>query len=114
MVTTEQKIKSDAFQQVVYAYPPVQDDEISLLDIWRILNSQRKLIFSIIIAGAIIALVVAMLLPQVYRSEVVFLPPLASDIEQLNVPDFYEVTVDDLYGKFIRNLQSSGLREKFF
>lgn len=89
-------------------------EEITLLDIFQILERQWKLILGIVIAFTFVAIIIALCLPTVYRCESVILPPKASDIEQLNLSDLHEITVDSFYLKIIRNLQSSGLRHQFF
>lgn len=115
MAITEQKDKKDnSSQHDVLVSSLSQNDEISLLDVWRILNSQRKLIFFIVIFFTLLAASIAMLLPPVYRSEIVVLPPFAKDAELLTVPNFYEITAVNLYAKFIQNLQSINLQKQFF
>jgi chain length determinant protein (polysaccharide antigen chain regulator) len=115
MAIIEQKNKKDySSQHDVLVSPLSQSDEISLLDVWQILNGQRKLIFFIVIFFTLLAVSIAMLLPRLYRSEIVVLPPFAKDVEQLTVPDFYVITVENLYGKFIQNLQSITLQKQFF
>lgn len=94
--------------------PGVGKDEISLLDIWQALKHEWKLIVGILIAVTLAALIIALMMPKVYRAEVVLLPPLESNVEMLNIPDLNEITVDELYRKMIRNLQSNALRYRFF
>jgi len=115
MAIIEQKNKKDNSSQCdVLTSPSGRGDEISLLDVWLILNAQRKLIFFIILFFTLVSVSIALLLPRLYRSEIVVLPPFAKDAEQLTVPDFYTITVENLYGKFIQNLQSIRLQKQFF
>jgi len=94
--------------------PGIGKDEISLLDIWQALKHEWKLIVGILFAVTLAALIIALMMPNVYRAKVVLLPPLESDVEMLNIPDLNEITVDELYRKMIRNLQSNALRYRFF
>lgn len=115
MAIIEQKNKKEnSFKRSVLIPPSGQGDEISLLDVWLILHGQRKLIFFIVIFVTLLSVSIALLLPRLYRSEIVVLPPFAKDAEQLTVPDFYTITVENLYGKFIQNLQSISLQKQFF
>ena len=97
-----------------HSCPSAEQGDISLLDIWQALCRQWRLIAAITCFVTLVALVVAFTMPEVYRAEVVLLPPLESDVESLNVPDFYEIESDQLYQKVIRNLQSNELRYLFF
>ncbi len=97
-----------------HSYPTTRQGDISLLDIWRAFCRQWRLIAALTCFVTLVALVVAFAMPKVYRAEVVLLPPLESDVESLNVPDFYEIDSDQLYRKVIRNLQSNELRHLFF
>ncbi len=90
------------------------EDEISLIDIWRVLVKQKLWIFSITIIATIGAIIIALLLPRVYKAEAVILPPHSKDIEALNITDVNEVTVEDVYQEMIRNLQSRSLRRSYF
>lgn len=49
----------------------IQEDEINLLDIWKVIVKRRNLIISIASVSAIVALVVSLLLPKVYEGEAV-------------------------------------------
>jgi len=55
--------------------PMDQEEEINLLDLWRVLVRRRKLIVAIVGTAFVLSIVVALLLPKVYSSTVSILPP---------------------------------------
>lgn len=69
-----------------YSMPPVdprllaamfgmqQEDEIDLLEYWRILWGKRKLILAVSFAAAVLAAGISLLMPNIYRSEVLLAP----------------------------------------
>jgi len=114
MTILEQKNKKNFSQDSTPVTPLTPANEISLMDIWQILKGRRNLILSITLAFVSAALLLAAVLPRIYRTEIIVLPPFAKDAEQLTIPNFYEITVENLYGKFVQNLQSIDLRKKFF
>ncbi len=115
MTTIEQKANKDfSSRDDIPVTSVTQANEMSLMDIWQILKCRRKLILSIILAFVSVALLLVVILPRRYRSEIIVLPPFAKAAEQLTIPDFYEITVENLYGKFIQNLQSIELQKRFF
>lgn len=61
---------------VYYLQPPeaVADDEISLLDLWRVLVSYKWLILGTTLLTTITAAAIAFTLPPVYRAEVTLAP----------------------------------------
>ena len=72
------------------AYPPMDprllaaiygmpaEDEIDLLEYWRIIWNKRKLIIGISFAAAVFAAGISLLMPNIYRAEVL-LAPVAED-----------------------------------
>jgi len=117
-----------AHQQV----QPLPADEIDLVELWRILVSNKLLIISITLFCTAAAVAAALLLPREYRAEVLMLPPPAQTVEKLNVLNvsgmgegsipvsgvaeqyFFHVEGVDLYNRLITNLQSSRLQHRFF
>ena len=108
---------------------PTNSDEIDVIDLWRILVQQKKLIIGITFVCTAAAIVVVFLLPREYRAEVLMLPPLAQNTEKLNILNiidsvtafrgstghyFFQVKTDELYNDLITNLQSSRLQQRFF
>ncbi|MFP5226210.1 MAG: GumC family protein [Acidobacteriota bacterium] len=55
--------------------PAANDDEISLLDLLIVLAERKRMILSVVVAFAVIAVVVSLLLPTWYTAEVTLLPP---------------------------------------
>ena len=112
------KLESDkdviSGQQVFVAYPACPDDEISLVDIWKILYKGKKIIIGSFVAGVLVAVVAAMLLPKIYRAQTVLLPPQLSDVVALSVSGIYKAEPQAIYRNFLVNLQSHGLRYQYF
>ena len=96
-------------------YPP--EDEISLLDLWRVLVKQKRVIAGITAIAMVVALFYALSLAPVYQAETHFLPPLAKEIQSLNVQGVQGVqgvSVDAVYSAYQRNLGSSRLQRHYF
>ena len=55
-------------------YAPPQDDEINLLDLWRMLAEQKKLIFILTAITTSVALAYALLATPIYRAEALLAP----------------------------------------
>ncbi len=99
-----------------YGYYPA-DDEINLMDLWRILMARKSLIIAITILVTLGAAAYAFLAPSVYKAETVFLPPSQHDIHALNVQGVQGVqgvSVDSVYALFKRNLGALSLQKEFF
>ena len=101
-------------QQVFVACPACPNDEISLADIWKILCKGKKIIIGSVVAGMLVAVVAAMLLPKIYRAQTVLLPPQLSDVAALSVSDIYIADPRAIYKEFLINLNSHGLRYQYF
>ena len=56
------------------AYPPYEDDEINLLDYVIVLLKHKWLILGMIFATGLAALIISLLLPNIYRSEATIIP----------------------------------------
>gem|GEM_PF-304174 len=122
-----------------YSQRPYYEDEINLLDIWRILVKQRKWILIITVLVLSISVAYALLAPKIYKVEAKILPPSSSDMEQLqsvqgayqitgrfrpglhparsrlqSVQGAYQITGQELYNHFLTNLQSLTLRRQFY
>ncbi len=73
-----EKNKSDtpATPPVVYypPMPPLEEDEINLMDLWRVLVRYKATIIASIVMGTTIAVAAALLMTPVYRAEVVMAP----------------------------------------
>ena len=56
------------------ALPPISDDEIDLLALWRVMMKRKGLIASIVAAAAILSVIVSLRLPNIYRATTVLAP----------------------------------------
>jgi uncharacterized protein involved in exopolysaccharide biosynthesis len=56
----------------------LQDDEVNLLDYWRVVWKRRRLIGGLFVSAVMTALVVSLLLPKIYESTATLLPSLES------------------------------------
>jgi chain length determinant protein (polysaccharide antigen chain regulator) len=99
-----------------YYYPPMpnQDDEISLIDLWRVLVRQWKWIAAITALSVVIAAIYLWRSTPVYEVEAVLLPPEAEYAQVLNIPGISETSSAEIYSGLIRNLRSNSLRRQFF
>jgi len=61
------------------AYAYAQDDEINLLDLWKVLVDYKTLILIVTALATIIALLTALFMPPVYRAEVLLAPATQED-----------------------------------
>jgi len=96
-------------------YPP--EDEISLLDLWRVLVKQKQVIAGVTAIAVVVALLYALSVAPVYQAETHFLPPQAKEIQSLNVQGVQGVqgvSVDAVYSAYQRNLGSSRLQRQYF
>lgn len=96
-----------------------QDDEIDLIELARTLWSQRVLIGLVTAVVFLCAAAYAYLAKPVYQVSASVLPPQVSDIAAYNVgrsqvAGLRLYTVDDVYGVFLRSLNSEALRADFF
>lgn len=57
----------------------IDEDEINLSEIWRVLVKYKRMILSVIFGAAIIAAGISLLLPNIYRAEVILAPTAAGD-----------------------------------
>ena len=116
----------------------VRHDEINLLDLWRVIVAQRRLVFIIWIAVILIALAYLLLVSPTYKAEVFLLPPSQKDVQALNVGDALNsrdnsrdnsrgnsidnssgdlessYTPDQVYKMFLQALRSRALRRTFY
>ncbi len=56
----------------------VPEDEVNLLDYWRVISKRRRLIGGLIVSAVLTALVVSLLMPKIYESTATLLPSLES------------------------------------
>ena len=99
--------------------PPQQylppEDEINLLDLWKVLVAKKFFIFGLTAIITLLAIIIVLVMPRTYQTTAHFLPPKSSDVEELNIPAInYSLSSEDAYNSFILNLKSRSLRLKFF
>ena len=58
----------------VYPDLPMEEDEINLLDLFIVLLKHKVMIFSVVLLAGILAIVISMRMPNIYRSEVTIAP----------------------------------------
>jgi len=102
----------DLLQPVVYGVLPDQpDDEISLIDLFSKLAGQWKLITTIIVAGTLLAVVWALVLPAVYQPSLKVSVPSAGNVAALatvntilggksNIPSSQQAVFTSYYNLF--------------
>src|SRR5437867_519288 len=56
----------------------LQEDEVNLLDYWRVVWKRRRLIGGLFVSAVLTALVVSLLMPKIYESTATLLPSLES------------------------------------
>ena len=86
MESKPQENQPDTRPVPVYVLPCTdQDDEISLIDLWRVIASRRKLILISVLAALVLASVYLFLAEPLYRAEAHLLPPQQQDIQELMI-----------------------------
>ncbi|WP_406821257.1 LPS O-antigen chain length determinant protein WzzB [Pseudomonas sp. KnCO4] len=94
-------------------------DEIDLFELFGVLWKQKVVIISIGLIVAAFAVAYALLATPIYEARVIVQPPTHNDIAQLNYgrggsSGLNVFSVKDVYGVYLRNLQSESLRREFF
>ena len=114
--------QSDYRPASVYIAPGVsQADEISLVDLLRVIaRRKRTILFSFLVVVSL-ALVYGLFAESVYRAKAHLLPPHQENIQGLLINyaaleglGIERYTPDLVYAIFLRNLNSRGLRREFF
>jgi len=79
----EQRVASSEPSQQPYPLDPrlmaamyglQEEDEIDLLEYWRVIWGKRKLIIGVVLAAALLAAGISLMMPNIYRAEVVLAP----------------------------------------
>ncbi|PKI25883.1 LPS O-antigen chain length determinant protein WzzB [Pseudomonas monteilii] len=94
-------------------------DEIDLFELLGGLWKQKVVIFLAAVIVSVIAVAYALLATPIYEARVIVQPPTQNDIAQLNYgrggnSRLNVFSVKDVYGVYLRNLQSESLRREFF
>ena len=96
------------------AYPGAcPEDEVNLLDLWRVLVLQWKVICAITGLSVLGAGAYVFLATPVYEAQAVVKPPESKYVEALNIPEISQISSADIFAKFTENLKSSFLRQQF-
>lgn len=96
------------------AYPDgCPEDEINLLDLWRILVRQWKVICAITGLSVLGAVAYVLLATPVYEAQAVVRPPESKYVEALNIPGVSQVSSADIFAKFTGYFKSGALRQQF-
>ena len=97
------------------AYPDAcSEDEINLLDLWRVLVRQWKVICAITGLSVLGAVAYLFLATPVYQAQAVLRAPGVKDVEILNVAGISQISSAELFTQFTGNLKSSSLFQQFF
>lgn len=91
-----------------------QKDEISLFDLWNGLVKRKYIILLLTAITTIGAFIFALSAPPVYKAEAVFLPPTASDIQELKIQNGQELNIESVYATFKHSLISRAPRQAVF
>jgi len=106
----------------VYVLPYAdRDDEISLIDLWRVIMARKAIILLSLLVAIVLVSVYAFLAEPFYRAEAHLLPPQQQDIQGLMIDyrgkegvEIKQYTPDLVYKAFQKNLKSKGSRREFF
>ncbi|MBU4118733.1 MAG: hypothetical protein KJ555_08230 [Proteobacteria bacterium] len=90
------------------------EDEINLLDLWRVLVRQWKVIGAITFLSILGAVVYLFLATPVYQVQAVLRPPGVKDVENLNIAGISQISSAELFTQLTGNLKSSSLFQQFF
>lgn len=90
------------------------EDEISLVDIVRVLLSRKKLMFGITALVVCIGLIYAFSAKRVYQAETILLPPTFEDIQPLNVLGSNRINSAPVFNTFIRSIESRKIKKVIF
>ncbi|MDO8722569.1 MAG: Wzz/FepE/Etk N-terminal domain-containing protein [Syntrophales bacterium] len=72
--TTQENANASACPPPGYAHMPAEEDEINLLDLFIVLLKHKVMIFSVVLLAGILAVVISMRMPNIYRSECTIAP----------------------------------------
>ncbi len=93
---------------------PYQENEINLLDLYKIIIRQKKWIIAITVLFTLAATLYSFTTPRVYRTEVILSPPSLKDIEKLNITQIYEINESTIFNNFVKNLNKTSLQIEYF
>jgi len=102
-----------------------RQDEVSLVDLWKVLVAQRKTVFLSWLAIMLLVVFYLVWVTPIYKAESFFLPPSPKGVQPLNISllfsrgdsrgDFQvSYTPDQVYTEFLRSLRSRSERQGFY
>jgi LPS O-antigen subunit length determinant protein (WzzB/FepE family) len=92
--------------------PYCPEDEIDLLDLWRVLVRHWKVICAFTGLSILGAVAYILLTPPVYEVQVAVKPPESKYVETLNIPGISQTSCADIFANFTEKLKSSSLRQQ--
>ncbi|MGX9380330.1 LPS O-antigen chain length determinant protein WzzB [Pseudomonas sp. JQ36] len=118
MLVSQKNKGSDTIMPNSHDFEP-RVDEIDVLEIFRMLFSQKLLILSVTGLFVLVAVLYANLSVPVFEAKVYVLPPKQSQIVSFNIgrdknSELVPFSGKDVYDVFLRNLQSESLKRAFF
>ena len=111
---------------IAYQPNPAYENEVSLIDIVRVLLRRKKLVLSIMAATVCLGLLYAFNQPRVYQVETILSPPSLENIQAFNLLNqLYQqtqqtqqtqqiLTPDKIYLSFNQLIVKRGFRKEFF
>lgn len=98
-----------------------RDDEVSLVDLWRVLARRKLVIMGVLLFAIVLAVVYLMVTPPVYTAESRLVAPGIKDIRglQLGFVDVKNYGIDafnpaTVFSTFVRNFNSVSHRRQFY
>ncbi|VAW84591.1 hypothetical protein MNBD_GAMMA16-536 [hydrothermal vent metagenome] len=98
--------------ETAFTYPA--EDEISLIDLWRLLANRKWIIVGFTVVITLVAMAYALLQPRTYQAEAFFLPPNSVDISSLNLTHQAKFTTSGIYNNFLTALSSRTMLRQVF
>lgn len=97
-------------------------DEVSLIDVWRVIAKRRTIIVASVLLSVLVAFGYLIFAESVYTARAGLLPPQHKDIQGLLVGyrggeediGVERYTPESVYSAFLDNLNSQGVRREFF
>ena len=111
----ESPMNSDKQAPNLTAYQqPTYEDEISLVDIIKVLLRRKKLILGVTATIVCIGLLYAFTTKRVYQVDTLLSPPSDKIIQTFNLNNLQNVNKNDIYSGFTKIIESRAFRNEFF
>jgi len=105
--------QSRHFPPQAYSPDVCSEEEIDLVELWRVLVRQWKVIGAITGLSVLGAVAYVLLAPPVYEAQAVMGPPESKYVEALNIPDISQITSADIFARFTWHIKSNTLWKQF-